>query len=336
MINAIRRPIMGLVLLTFAGMAAAGCQSEREGAVADQAADAYPEKDLTLIVPFPPGGGTDAYARALAGALEESIGQRVIVRNVEGGSNGSVGTARVAESDDPHTLLFAINSNMTLQPNLSDDTPYELSDFAAVAQISETPLLLSAGPSSPAQNMEELIEHAKSNPNSVTYGTAGTGDIGHVAFARMFGELGIELKQVPFAGAGETVAAVVGGQVDLMSSTVSTAVPHIEEGELSALALSSAETVDAVSDTEVANLTELGIPEAETMLWRAVFMDADVATDDILTTLRDALQEAVESAELREAAEVLGEPPVFKVDGLEEDLQAENTAMQETIDTHIN
>lgn len=224
-------------------------------------AQGFPSRPIHIVVPFPPGGGTDVVARAVAPVMSETLGQPVIIDN-RAGAGGNIGTDAVAKSaPDGYTLLVASAAtaiNNTLAKNISWDLP---KDFAPVALLVVNQSLLVAHPSVPASSVKELIALAKSKPGHVTYGSYGNGSSAH-----LIGELfkmmaGVDLLHVPYKGAAPAVNDLLGGQVNLVFADVAAVLSHVKSGRLKPLGIGSSRRFDGLPD--VPTISEAGVPGFE-------------------------------------------------------------------------
>ncbi|HUG76147.1 MAG TPA: tripartite tricarboxylate transporter substrate binding protein, partial [Burkholderiales bacterium] len=208
---------------------------------------AFPEKPVRFIVPFPPGGGTDALARVLATKLGEMWGQQVIVDN-RAGAQGNIGTAAGAKATpDGYTITFAHQGALVINPHMYRSTGYDtLKDFTAVARTTEMAFIVVAHPSVPATTLKELADYARRYPNKLTFASTSAGP-------QIVGELfrqvtGTDLLHVPYKGAGPAITDLLGGQVTLMFSNPTSTVPHVKSGKLRALAVMDSKRNPAVPD----------------------------------------------------------------------------------------
>ena len=224
-------------------------------------AQPFPSKPMRIVVPFPPGGGTDVVARAVAPHMSELLGQPIVIEN-RAGAGGNIGTDYVAKSPaDGYTLLVASAAtaiNTTLVRNVGWDLA---KDFAPVVQLVLNQSLLVAHPSVPASSVKELIALAKAKPGQVTYASYGNGSSAH-----LIGELfkmmaGIDLLHVPYKGAAPAVNDLLGGQVNVMFSDVAAVLPHVKSGRLKALGIGSTRRFDGLPD--VPTISEAGVPGFE-------------------------------------------------------------------------
>jgi tripartite-type tricarboxylate transporter receptor subunit TctC len=224
-------------------------------------AQPFPSRPIHIVVPFPPGGGTDVVARAVAPAMSEALGQPVIIDN-RSGAGGNIGTEAVARSaPDGYTLLVASAAtaiNNTLAKNISWQVA---KDFAPVVLLVINQNVLVAHPSVPASSVKELIALAKAKPGQVTYGSYGNGSSAH-----LIGELfkmmaGVDLLHVPYKGAAPAVNDLLGGQVNLVFADVAAVLQHIKSGRLKALGIGSSQRFAGLPD--VPTISEAGVPGFE-------------------------------------------------------------------------
>lgn len=241
--------------------ALAGCTTAaqaRAQPASSSAAAAYPAKPLRMVVPFAPGGGTDVIARHLAARMSESFKRQIVVDN-RAGANGIVGTENVAHAPaDGYTLLF-VSSPHSVNPSLYAKLPYDtLRDFAPVSMAATSPYVLVLHTFVPARNVKELIALAKARPEQIDYASGGSGSSAHLA-AELFNQMaGIQLREIPYKGAGPGLTAVLAGQVALVFGNALTVQPHIQSGRLRALGIASAKRSAALPD--LPTLAESGVP----------------------------------------------------------------------------
>ena len=221
-------------------------------------AQTYPTKPIRMIVPFAPGGGTDVIARLLATQMSQSIGRQVLVDN-RAGANAIIGTEIVARAPaDGYTLLF-VSSPHSINPGLYPKLPYDtLKDFAPVSQAASSPYVLVVHASLPVKSVRDLIALAKARPGQIDYGSGGSGSSAHLA-AELFKDMaGIDLREIPYKGAGPALAAVVGGEAALVFGNALTVKPHIQSGRVRALGIASAQR--SVAAPELPTIAESGVP----------------------------------------------------------------------------
>jgi len=218
----------------------------------------YPTGPMRMVVPFPPGGGTDILGRAIAQKLNESWNVPVVVDN-RGGANGTIGAAAVAKSPaDGHTLLI-VPSGFAVNPAIYPNLPFDsLKDLAPVSQLASSPLVISLHPSFPPKSVKELIAFLKANPDKVNYGSSGNGSPPHLATELFKYMTGTKMAHIPYKGAGPAAIDVLAGQIPLYFMNALQAVPHIKGGRLRALAVTSEKRFPTLPG--IPTIAESGVP----------------------------------------------------------------------------
>jgi tripartite-type tricarboxylate transporter receptor subunit TctC len=253
---------------------------------------AYPEKIIRIVVPFAPGGGTDVIARTLAQEMAKDLGAAMIIEN-RPGAGTIIGTQAVATSEpDGYTLLMGTFAN-AVNPSLNAKLPYDPhKDFAAVALIARSFNIVVVNPVSPVKSIADLIEAAKSDPNKISYGTYGTGTSAHLA-GELFKDMAkVNLTTVPYKGAAPAITDLLGGQIQVMFTTVASAASLIAAGQLRALAVTSAERSPAFP--ELPTVAEAGVPGYAAESWYGLYAPAKTP-DDIIDRLNKSAAKAVQS-----------------------------------------
>ena len=235
-----------------------------------QSVPSYPTKPIRLLVPFPPGGGTDILARALAQHLNGALKQSIVVDNRAGGNTVIASELAARALPDGHTLLVQIN-NLTALPALSPGgkSSVSVADFAPVTLVAILPHMLVVHRSSPANNVQELIALAKKTPKKLNYASSGIGTPVHLGGALFASMAGIDIVHVPFKGAADYTTAVLGGHVDMTFGSAPTALPHVRSGVLRALAATTATRIKALPD--LPTLAESGLPGYDIASWYGIF-----------------------------------------------------------------
>ncbi len=267
-------------------------------------AQAFPEKPVRFIVPFPPGGGTDALARILAAKLGEAWGQQVIIDN-RAGAQGSIGTAAGAKAaPDGYTITFAHQGALVINPHLYAATGYDtLKDFVPVAKTTEMAFIAVAHPSVPAANLKELEGYARQNPGKLTFASTSAGP--HVVGELFRLTTKTNLVHVPYKGAGPALTDLMGGQVALMFSNPTSVVPHVKSGKLRGLAVMDSKRNPALPDVPTA--LETGYPElANVVEWYGVVVPA-ATPKDVVQRLGDAIQLAMKAPDAVQRIQGLGQ-----------------------------
>jgi tripartite-type tricarboxylate transporter receptor subunit TctC len=268
------------------------------------AAESYPSKLIRFIVPFPPGGGTDAFARILSPKLTEYLGQQVIVDN-RPGAQGNIGTAAAAKAPpDGYTIVLAHQGAMTINPHLYSNTGYDtLREFAAVARGTATAMVLVAHPALPAKTLKELAALARQNPGKLTFASTASGQ-------QLAGELfklttKTNLIHVPYKGAGPAVIDLLAGNVTLMFSNPTSVVPHVKSGRLRAIAVLGHARNEALPGAQTA--LEAGYPELAVVLeWYGVAAPA-ATPRDVVMRLNGAIVKALGAPDVVERMQSLGQ-----------------------------
>ena len=254
-----------------AGLLAAAALASPLAAVAQNGSD-YPSKPIKLIVPYPPGGGTDVIARIVQERFQTLLGQPVVIDN-RGGAAGSIGTELVAKSPaDGYTVLFTLSSH-TINPAIYNKLSFDTAkDFAPVGLVASLPQILVANPQFPASTVAELVALAKARPDSISFASVGNGSPGHLAGELLKLRTGTQMTHVPYRGGGPAVTDVMGGQVPLLWVSIPAAAQFVKAGKLKALAVSTTKRSAAFPD--VPTMQEAGIPDFDVDSWYAVFVPA--------------------------------------------------------------
>jgi tripartite-type tricarboxylate transporter receptor subunit TctC len=256
----------------------------------------FPERPITLIVPAPPGGGTDVFARQLAEIVEPLLKQKVVVENKAGGG-GTVGTTLVtAARPDGHTLGFIWNSPLTTSPHTLP-VAYTPDSYQPVLSIGYSSYVLCTQPDFPAANAQEMIAHIKANPGKFTYGNDGVGGTMQLAAERIFRKLDARVRPVPFGGAGETAKNFLGAHVTFYGGSLPPILPHAKAGKAKCLILTSAEGNSALP--EASGLSGLGIGSEETVLWWGLIAPKGVPAER-LAIITKAFTEAASTARFKD------------------------------------
>ncbi|HKU47885.1 MAG TPA: tripartite tricarboxylate transporter substrate binding protein [Burkholderiales bacterium] len=270
-------------------------------------AQTYPTKPIRVVVPFPPGGGTDIVARTVTPKMAEILGQPFVIEN-RAGAGGNIGTDAVAKSPaDGYTLVVASAStaiNTTLVPNLSWNFSR---DFAPVVLMVVNNHLLAAHPSVPANNVRELLALAKAKPGQVTYASYGPGSSAHLT-AELFKLMaGVDLLHVPYKGAAPAVNDLLGGQVNIIFADVAAMLSHLKSGKLKALGIGSAKRFEGLPD--VPTIAESGVPGFEAGGFLGLAAPAGTPPAAI-QALNAAAQKSLALPEVRDRLLGLASPPV--------------------------
>jgi tripartite-type tricarboxylate transporter receptor subunit TctC len=262
------------------------------------AEDAYPNRHITMVVPFPPGGVADLTGRPTAFAMEKTLKQRVIIEN-KAGAGGAIGMAYVANAKpDGYTILMALSS-ISIIPEAEKlferKSPYQMNQLMPVALISADPTVLVVRADSPWKSVKDLVEDAKKRPAKISFSSSGIYGTLHMAMEMFAQAANISLWHVPYTGGGPAMNALVGGHVDALASGPAAVIGQIKGGKLRALATWGEKRLASLP--EVPTLKELGY-DAEFYIWSGVFAPAGTPAP-VLATLRKAVKQAVEDAEFK-------------------------------------
>jgi tripartite-type tricarboxylate transporter receptor subunit TctC len=307
----------GWFIVFIAVLAACICAGSSRGAAADD----YPARPITLIVPYPAGGGNDVLARLVAARMSATLGQPIVIEN-RGGAGSTIGTRDVARSTaDGYTLLIA-TSSLAINPQLYPDTAYDpVKDFAPIGLIAKSPNLVLATPALPAQNIAELIALAKNEPGRLDFASTGIGTSTHLS-AMLFATMaGIKINPVPYKGVAPALTDLIGGQVPLMFCPITSAVGFVKAGTVRALAVTG--SARSPSFPDLPTVAEAGLPGYAAELHYGLLapggtpaaiiaklnaaLNAALAEDDITSRLRVDGSEPLPSTPAAYAADIASE-----------------------------
>ena len=265
---------------------------------------AYPERPISWVVPFPPGGAIDAISRTLAEAMAKKLGQPIIVEN-KPGAGGNIGAAYVAGArPDGYTILIFANG-MAVNPSLYKNIGYDpIADFAPVSLLADVPnVLVTQSSRKEVNSVEDVLKQVKANPGKYTYASAGVGTSIFLAGA-LFTYMGkLDMLHVPYKGSGPAVTDLLGGQVDYMFDSITSSRPHIQAGKLKALAVTT--STRSPSLPGVPTVAESAIAGYELRPWFATFVPAGTPAQ-IISTLHRAMTEALESDKVQATFSAMG------------------------------
>ena len=272
-------------------------------------ADAFPDKPIRWIVPYPPGGSTDILTRIIGQKMSESFGQSVIIEN-RGGASGIIGVEAAAKAaPDGYTLLMTASGPHAINPSLFPKLPYDpVRNFAPITLVAKLPMLLLVHPSLPANNLRELIAHIKSRPEPFAFASIGSGTPSHLAL-ELFREMaGVQLTHVPYKGSGPALTALLGGQEAMvLFDSVLSSMSHVKSSRLKAIAVSTAERLPALPD--VPTVAESGLPGFDAYTWTAAVAPAGVSADR-LAKISAEMMRILQLSDVREKITGQGAIPV--------------------------
>lgn len=288
-----RRRVLGVALAAASAFAAAPGTALAQG---------FPNRPVTIVVPYPAGGTTDTLARVMQEPLQKLLGQTVVIDNKPGAS-GMLGTRLVARAPaDGYTLLLP-NNALAISPHVSKDAGFATTDFVPVSMVSLHPMVLITNPVLPAQNVAQLIEHAKANPGKVEYATAGPASFGHLATELFSRQAGIQLTHIPYKGIGPVVQALLTGEVKMLLSTSSAQLNGlVKDGKLRMLGVASpAPTALAPGAPPIAQT----LKGFEVEVWFGLVAPAGTPRD-VIARLNDAVVKVLQIPDLKAKFENAG------------------------------
>jgi tripartite-type tricarboxylate transporter receptor subunit TctC len=296
------------------------------------AAQPFPTKPIRMIVPYPPGGGTDGLARVLAERMSERLGQRVVIENM-GGAGGTIGSAATAKAaPDGYTIMMGTLATHSIAPALYPKLSYSVArDFKPISNFAYLTNYVIAGPSLKATSVTDLIKLAKAEPGKIRFASAGNGSAGHLAIELLRMRTGIDVVHVPYKGGGPALTDLLGGHVDAIVGDPVTMLPHIQSGKLRALAFAGPKRSAALPN--VPTTAEAGLPDFYVRIWHGVLAPAGVSAE-VARTLADAVHFATVDPAVQAALAKMGaEPAEETLDEFGKMLQAEALKWGEVVRT---
>jgi tripartite-type tricarboxylate transporter receptor subunit TctC len=280
-------------------------------------AQTYPTRPVTLVVPFPAGSTTDLVGRILADRLSAVLGQQVVVDN-KSGAGGSVGSEYVARSTpDGYTLLMGTIGTHAINPSVYPKIAYDpVADFTPIIQFGTAPNVLAINPSLPVRTVSELVDYVRAHPGEVNYASAGNGTSGHLSGALFAAREGLKVAHIPYRGGPQAITDLIRGEVQFMFYHYLPLVPHIAEGKLRALAITSRERIAALP--EVPTMQEAGVADFEVTAWFGVYAPANMPAP-LVAELHAAISGIINAPEVKKSLIAQGLDPV---NGSPDDLSA--------------
>ena len=271
-------------------------------------AQPYPSKPIRVVVPFPPGGAVDFYARAVQQPLSEAFGQPVVIDNRVGAS-GMVGADHVAKSPpDGYTLLLGNIASLAINAGIYAKMPYDpVKDFTPIMRTIDVNYALVVHPSLPVRSVAELVAYAKAHPGKVAYGSAGSGSLPHLATELFKARTGVEMVHVPYKGGGPMVTDLLGGTVQAVIADQANLMPHVKSGKLRALAVASPRR--SPNYTDLPTIAESGVPGFQAVAWNGLVGPAGMSPE-IVKRVHDAFARAMALPAVREKLLAGGLDPV--------------------------
>jgi tripartite-type tricarboxylate transporter receptor subunit TctC len=295
-------------------------------------AQTYPAKPIRVVVPYPPGGGTDIVARTLAQLMTVSMGQQVIVEN-RGGAGGNIGMEAVARSaPDGYTLVFAITAQLAVNPSLFPKLPYDLMrDYSPITLAGIAPYLLVIHPSLPAKSVKELVMLARAAPNELRYGSAGNGSGQHLAGEMLNSLARVKTQHIPYKGGAPALTDLIAGQLQISYLTYTSTSGFLRSGRLRALGVTTAKRSPVLPDLPAISES---IPGYDSAVWYAALAPAGTSTE-IVARLNREFAAALKTNELRqrltqEAFEPIGSTPEYLGDYMKKEIARWAKLVKET------
>ncbi|MGZ5717403.1 MAG: Bug family tripartite tricarboxylate transporter substrate binding protein [Burkholderiales bacterium] len=259
---------------------------------------AFPAKPIRMIVPFPPGGGTDILSRLVANKLSESAGWQIVVDN-RGGAGGNIGLDAAAKAaPDGYTMVMGQTSNLTINPSLYSKLPYDsLRDFTPVSVVASSPIAFMVMAKAPYRTFKDLIAAGKAKPGEVTFATTGNGTVGHLTGELIQRIAGVRYVHVPYKGSAQAFPDLLGGRIGFFLASLETAIPQMKAGAIRTLAVTSAQRVPVLPD--IPTVAESGYPGFETTTWYGILVPKGTP-QPIVARLSTEIVKVIESADVRE------------------------------------
>jgi tripartite-type tricarboxylate transporter receptor subunit TctC len=299
-------------------------------ATATDAAEPYPTKPIRMIVPFPPGGGTDGLARVLSKQMSEQLGQPIIIENV-GGAGGTIGSAIAAKAaPDGYTIIMGTLGTHSIAPALYPKLGYVVArDFLPIANFAYLTNYVVVGPSLKAADLADLIRMAKAEPGKITFASAGKGTPAHLAIEMFRIRTGADVLHVPYKGGGPAITDLLGGHVDAIFGDPVSVLPHIAAGKLRALAFAGPKRSAALPN--VPTTAEAGLADFQVRAWHGVLAPAGVSPE-IAKKLANAVHAATREPAVQAALAKMGAEPADEVlEGFGQVIQAESAKWGEVV-----
>jgi tripartite-type tricarboxylate transporter receptor subunit TctC len=275
-------------------------------------AQGYPVKPVRLVLPYPPGGGSDTIGRPLAAKMAEGLGQQVVVEN-RGGAGGNIGMEHVARSaPDGYTIVMALTAQLAVNPGLYQKLPYDpLRDYAPITLLGNGAYVLVVHPSLPVHSVKALIALAKARPGQIAYSSSGSGSGGHLANELLDNMAGIKMLHVPYKGGGPALMDLIAGQVQVLFATQLASWPHVQSGRIRALASSVARRPASLPD--LPTVAESGLPGFDAGVWYGILAPAGTPRE-IIMKLNGEVVRALNQPDYRKllvsnTIEPIGSPP---------------------------
>ncbi|RAI42308.1 Bug family tripartite tricarboxylate transporter substrate binding protein [Rhodoplanes roseus] len=295
-----------VAITTLAGATAAGTAVATSPAAAQP--QAYPSRNITMVVPYPAGGSVDGVARVLAQKLQESLGVSVIVENRAGGAGGLVGANTVAKAaPDGYTLMLQASIHV-VSPFLFKNVPYDVvKDFTPITLVAAGPLIVSTSPTVPAKNLKELFDLVRKDPSKYTFATSSFGSAGHLAIELLKREAGVDALVIAYKGAGPMLTDLMSGQIQLIADPALSSVPLAQSGKIKALAVTSLNRT--ASAPEIPTVEESGMKPLDFVSWYGLWGPKGLPPE-ITAKLQEVSVKVLGEADTKKRFATLGFDPI--------------------------
>jgi len=281
------------------------CAAALFGATAQ--AQSFPSKPIRLVVPFPAGGATDIFARAVSQRLGEKLGTTVVVDN-KPGAGGTIGSDIAAKAQpDGYTLLLATSSTHSIGPSFGGKLPYDaVADFTPISHVGNAPSIMLVPNSSPAKTVKDWIDYARKNPGKLNYASSGNGTIVHLTAEYFKAQTGLFLVHIPYRGTALAIPDLVSGKLDVLFDSLPSGLPHVKEGRLRALGITSLKRSPLLPDLPAISET---VPGYESVTWFGLYGPKGMAPE-LVSRINAALNQALQEADVKDRLARLGIEPV--------------------------
>jgi tripartite-type tricarboxylate transporter receptor subunit TctC len=272
------------------------------------AAQTYPDRNVSIVVPYPAGGAVDGVARIITQKLNETLGQHFIVENRAGGAGGVVGANYVAKSAADGTTLMLTASIHVVTPFLNKNIAYDVvKDFTPITLIAVGPLLVSTTPANPAKNLKEFFDLVRKDPDKFTFATSSFGSAGHLAIELLKRDAGLNTLVIAYKGAGPALTDLMSGQIQLMVDPVLSSLPLAQTGKIKALAITSAKRL--ATAPEIPTVAEAGMKGFEFVSWYGLWGPKNLP-QDIVKKLQTEIAKILAQPDVKKRLETLGFEPI--------------------------
>ena len=266
-------------------------------------AQTYPARPIRLVVPFPAGGATDIFARAVSQKLGEKLGTHIVVDN-KPGAGGTIGSDLVAKAPaDGYTLLLATSSTHSIAPSFGGKLPYDaVADFTPISHVGNAPSIMLVPNSSPARTVKEWVDYARKNPGKLNYASSGNGTVVHLTSEYFKAQAGLYLVHIPYRGTALAIPDLASGKLDVLFDSLPSGLPHVKEGRLRALGITSLKRSPLLPDLPAISET---VPGYESVTWFGLYGPRGLPAD-VVARLSAGVNQALQEADVKERLARLG------------------------------